>query len=55
MAHIGIAPSSSDRTIAGSIIIQSSIIATEFLSSAYNQILLARTFTSILLLVFLRL
>ena len=55
MAHIGIAPSSSDRTIAGSIIIKSSIIATEFPSSACNQIFLARTFTSIPLSVFLRL
>lgn len=55
MARIGIAPSSSDRTIAGSIIIKSSIIATEFPSSACNQIFLARTFTSILLSAFHRL
>ena len=41
---IGIAPSSSDRTIAGSIIIKNSIMAAKFLSSAYNSIILARTF-----------
>lgn len=43
---IGIAPSSSDRTFAGSIIIKSSIFATKFLPSARNKIFIARTFTS---------
>ena len=51
---IGIAPSSSDRTIAGSIIIKNSIMAAKFLSSAYNSIILARTFASIPESVFLR-
>lgn len=51
---IGIAPSSSDRTIAGSIIIKNSIVAAKFLSSAHNSIILARTFASIPESVFLR-
>ena len=44
---IGIAPSFSDRSFAGSIIIKSSIFATEFLTSACNIIFLAHIFPSI--------